>query len=296
MSEHNPAAGRRAESPMVGILLMVLAMAVLNSVDAISKLLTADHSGIQITWARYFFHLLPMVLLAGPTRLKRMVDTSHPTTQILRGTALTISALCIIIAFGLMPLADAVAVSFLAPLMIVALSAPFLGEKVGIHRWMSVGIGFVGMLILIWPSGDVIEPGTLFAVGAALFWAIGMLMTRQVRDEDPLTTLFFTALVGAVLMSIPVFFFWKPPSPSGWALMIAMGLLAGTAHILLITAFRHASASLLAPFNYTLLIWATIYGWFLFDELPGLRAIIGATVIVAAGLYAWYRERLKETG
>jgi drug/metabolite transporter (DMT)-like permease len=277
-----------------GVIFMVLGMAVLNAMDAVSKLLTDDFSGIQVAWARYTFHFVPLVLFVGPARVRRMLRTVNLWAQILRSTSLAVSAVFIILAFSQMPLADAIAVSFVAPLMIVALSVHVLGERVGIHRWVAVVIGFVGMLILVWPSGEVFEAGTLFALAAAVFWAIGMIMTRQVRGDDPWSTLLFTALVGTVLISLVVPFFWHPPSMTAWAMMLSMGLLGGVAHTLIIFAFRHASASLLAPYNYTLLVWATFYGWVLFEELPNLRTTIGATVIVAAGLYAWYRERLTK--
>ena len=277
-----------------GVIFMVLGMAVLNAMDAVSKLLTDDFSGIQVAWARYTFHLVPLVLLVGPARVRRMFRTVNLWAQILRSTSLAVSAVFIILAFSQMPLADAIAVSFVAPLMIVALSVHVLGERVGIHRWVAVVIGFVGMLILVWPSGEVFEAGTLFALAAAVFWAIGMIMTRQVRGDDPWSTLFFTALVGTVLISLAVPYFWRTPSITAWAMMLAMGLLGGIAHTMIIFAFRSASASILAPYNYTLLVWATFYGWVLFDELPNLRTTIGASVIVAAGLYVWYRERLTK--
>lgn len=276
----------------LGVVLMVLGMAVLNSVDAISKLLTIDYTGIQVAWARYTFHLVPLVALVGPSRVRRMVRTVNPKAQILRSTLLAISAASIILAFSLMPLADAIAVSFIAPLIVVGLSARFLGEHVGPHRWVAVIIGFVGMLVLVWPEGNVFEVGALFAAAAATFWAIGLMMTRHVRGDDPWSTLFYTAFIGTVLLSLVVPFFWRTPSTTAWGLMLAMGLLAGVAHGLIILAFRNASASLLAPYNYTLLVWATFYGWLLFDELPGLRAIVGAGIIVVAGLYVGYRERL----
>lgn len=277
-----------------GVVFMLLGMAVLNAMDAVSKLLTLEFSGIQVAWARYTFHLLPLLLLMGPIRLQRVLRTADMRAQLLRSTSLAISAVFIILAFSVMPLADAIAVSFVAPLMIVALSARFLGERVEIYRWVAVIIGFIGMLILVWPSGDVFEVGSLFALAAAVFWAIGMIMTRQVRGDDTWTTLLFTALVGSVLLSLVVPFFWRTPSMTAWATMLAMGLLGCIAHTMIIFAFRNASASLLAPYNYTLLVWATFYGWVLFEELPNLRTTIGASVIVASGFYVWYRERLAK--
>jgi drug/metabolite transporter (DMT)-like permease len=221
-----------------------------------------------------------------------MLRSISPIRQILRSTSLTISAVCIIIAFGLMPLADAISVSFVAPLLVVALSARLLGEKVGAHRWAAVIVGFAGMLVLVWPRGDVLEAGALFALAAALFWAIGLMMTRQVRGDDPWSTLFYTAVIGTALLSLAVPFVWSFPSPGALGLMVAMGLLGGIAHTCIILAFRHASASLLAPYLYTLLVWATLYGWLLFDEFPGPRESVGAVIIVVAGLYAWHRERM----
>ena len=278
---------------LIGIALIVMGMAVLNAMDAISKLLAADYSGIQVAWARYTFHLLPMVLLAGPARLRRMARTADLRAQVLRSAALALSAVCIIMAFALMPLADAIAVSFIAPLLIVALSARFLGERVGPHRWIAVLVGFAGMLVLVWPSGNVFETGTFLAFAAALFWAIGLLMTRHVRGDDPWSTLFYTALIGTLMISVVVPFFWSPPTPTAWGLMVAMGLIGGVAHTLIIYAFRHAGASVLAPYNYTLLLWATLYGWILFGDLPNARTLTGAAIIIAAGLYAWHRERLR---
>ncbi len=283
---------RAVSNPVRGVILFVLGMAVLNLMDAVSKVLAADYSGIQVAWARYAFHLVPLVLFAGPTRLRRMMLSANLPIQIMRSASLAVSAVCIILAFALMPLANAIAISFVAPLMIVALSARFLAEKVGPHRWIAVIVGFAGMLVLVWPSGEVFEPGTAFALTAALFWALGMMMTRQLRGDDPWSTLFFTAFVGTLLISLAVPFFWRAPSTEAWILMLAMGLLGGVAHTLIIHAFRHAGASFLAPFNYTLLVWATLYGWIIFSELPAPKAIVGAAIIVAAGLYAWHRERM----
>ncbi len=279
------------DNPLLGIALMIAGMALLNAQDAVSKLLTVEHSGIQVAWARYTFHLLPLVALVGPKRLRRMLRTANPVAQFVRSTSLAVSAVCIILAFSLMPLADAVAVSFIAPLLIVALSGRFLGERVGPHRWMAVVIGFAGMLVLVWPTGDVLERGAFFAMGAAVFWAIGLMLTRQVRNDDSLSTLFYTALIGAGLLSLVAPFVWTQPSAAGWGLMLIMGLLAGGAHTLIILAFRYASASFLAPYNYTMLLWATLYGWLIFGDLPGARVSLGAAIIIAAGLYAWHRER-----
>ncbi len=271
---------------------MILGMAALNAMDAISKILTEDYSGIQVTWGRYVFHLLPLMVIAGPRRLRTMAQTKNPGAQIARGAALLISGTCIIFAFSMMKLADAIAVSFVGPLLMVALSARFLGERVGVHRWVAVFVGFFGMIVLVWPTGGVLEPGAVFAFAAAFFWAIGLMLTRHVRGDAPWSTLFYTALVGSALISVLVPFVWVMPDGRAWGLMVAMGLLGGVAHTLIIFAFRHASASLLAPFIYTLLVWAIFYGIVLFNELPGPRALIGAAIIVAAGLYAWYRERL----
>lgn len=276
---------------LFGVGLMLLGMAALNAMDAVSKVLAAEYSGVQVTWARYFFHLLPMVVFAGPARLRRMISSANPKAQVLRSAALTLSALSIITAFSLMPLADAIAVSFVGPLLMVALSAWFLGETVGLHRWVSVGLGFIGMLVMVWPSGGVFEYGAIAALVAALFWAIGLMMTRSVRDDGPWVTLFYTAAGGAVILTVAVPFFWKMPTLDALVLMVVMGLIGGIAHTLIINAFMHAPASMLAPYNYTLLVWATLYGWLLFGDLPSGRAVLGAAIIVAAGLYALHRER-----
>ncbi len=277
----------------MAILLMVLAMAVLNAMDAITKILTAEHSGVQIAWARYFFHLVIMAAFAGPTRLRRWAHTDHLTVQIIRACTLAGSSALIVMAFSRMPLADAVAITFIAPLLIVALSGPLLGERVGVHRWTAVVVGFGGMLILVWPSGSFLAGGAVFAMGAAVLWALGQLLTRSVQGDDPWTTLLYTAVVGGVLLTAAAPFFWTAPSAANWAWFVVIGVMGGISHALIINAFARASASVLAPFNYTLLVWAVLYGWILFGDLPGVRVGVGAAVIIAAGLYVAYRERRR---
>lgn len=281
-----------AATPAAGMLLMLAAMGSFTTMDTVSKVLTGSYDPIQVTWARYTFHALPMLLIAGPACVRRMAATTRPALQLTRALALLASAVLAIVGFSLMPLADLFAINFIAPLLVIVLSVLFLGEHVGPHRWAAVAAGFIGMLIIVWPSGDGVGVlGGLVAFGAALFWAVGLVATRRLDGEDPRTTLFITALVGTVLLSLAQPFVWTPPDAAGWGLMLAMGLLGLLSHTLLIAAFGQAPASTLAPFQYSQLIYGLAFGWLVFGDVIGARPLLGCAVIVAAGAYVWWREQ-----
>ena len=281
---------------------MLLSMIAFTAMDTVSKYLAIDHDGVQVAWARYFFHFWPMViglaLFGGRPALGRAVRSHHPRIQLLRGVIFTASAALFTIALGMLPIAEATSIAFVSPLIVAVLAGPVLGERVGPSRWLAVVAGFGGVLVIAWPTGAGFAlGGALLTLLSATLWAIGQVLNRRVRADDSMTTLFYTGVVGTVLLSLVVPLVWTPPDAVGWALMVVAGLLGGVAHFLFASAFRAAAVAALAPFNYTQMLWAGAGGWLVFGELPTARLLAGAAVIVAAGLYMlWHENRRGPAG
>jgi drug/metabolite transporter (DMT)-like permease len=274
-----------------GILLILGCYAMLVSMDAIVKYLTeAGMPVMQLVWARFVFHMmfaLPVLLLFHRNRLR----TRRPKLQLVRSLLLFLTTVVFFLALKLVSLAAATAIAFAAPLFLVGLSALFLGEKVGPRRWLGVAAGFAGILIIVRPGPDM-DLAYLVPLVAAFIYANYELTTRMTSaDDHALTTLFYTPVVGVVAGSAILPFVWVSPSLEAWALMVLCGLLGAGGHFLLIKAFERSEASLLAPFGYSSIIWATLLGWAVFGRLPDGWTFGGAALIIASGLYIWHRER-----
>ena len=276
---------------MKGILLMLLAMIVIPVMDGLAKVLTADYPIAEVVWGRYFFHLLyllPVVIIRYGTSA---LLPRHMGLQITRGGLLLSSTIFFFAAIAEMPLADSLALVFIYPIIVTALSSILLGEKVGIRRWGAVTVGFFGALIIIRPGFNDIDPGTIYAISAGVIYALYVIATRKLSGStQPLVTLTFTALLGAVIMSSWVPFEWVTPSSTDWYLMAAMGACAALGHFLLIKAIDHAPASILAPFGYSEIIMATIIGYVVFGDFPDITTWLGVGVIILSGVYISIRE------
>jgi len=287
-----PAAQRETASTLAGILLMLAAMTVVPLMDGVAKHLSAAYPVVQVVWARYFFHLailLPVVLW------RHGVDAlvlRRPALQIVRGGFLLGSTIFFFAAIALMPIADALALVFVAPLMVTALSPVVLKEQVGIRRWAAVSVGFVGVMVIVRPGFSTFHWGMVLALSAGATYALYSLATRKLSGSaPPLVTLAYTALLGALCMSAVVPFFWIPPDPTGLAWMILLGLIAAGAHFLIIKAFEHAEASLLAPLGYGEIFMATVVGYFAFGDFPDPWTWLGITIVIGSGVYVSLRER-----
>jgi drug/metabolite transporter (DMT)-like permease len=192
------------------------------------------------------------------------------------------------------PLATATTIMFLSPILVTLLSIPLLSEKVGIRRWAGIIVGFIGAIIVVqpWQSGfSGIGLGVLFLLLASLLNANYQIVTRMVRGDDPLTSLLFTATAGALVTSLMVPWFWTWPSAFDWMLLIASGLAGALGHLCLIRALRLAPASVVAPFSYSSLIWATLLGFVIWNDWPDFWTWVGAALIIGSGLYIFHRER-----
>ena len=285
------AAPRSATS--VGIGLTLVAIGLFTTMDTIGKTLMADYPFQQVVWARYFFQCTLMLVMLPHLGIAGLLRTRRHALQIGRGLLLAVATLCMFGAISVVPLADAYAITFTAPLLVTALSVPLLKERVGWRRWSAVLVGFVGVLIVIRPGfGDAPWQLMLPLVTAACF-ALYQILTRLVSidpDETPFVMLFYVAWVGAAVMTLMVPFYWQPVALADWPWMVAMGGLGAIGHLILIRALVIAPASLIAPFTYSQIVWALIAGYLVFGDVPDGWMLVGCTVIVASGLFVFYRE------
>lgn len=265
-----------------------------TAADAASKLLTADISAIQVIWLRYGAFAAIMLALVWRAGGRSRLRTQRPTLQILRGLGVTLSSILFTMGLQHLPIADATASSFIAPLFVTALSIPMLGETIGWRRWAATLIGLIGVVIVVRPGGSGFQGASLLPVASALSWAFAMIITRMMsRTESPLTTLTYSALIGFAIVSLAVPFVWQPLTWTFLLMGLFIGMTSTIGHWLLVTAFRHADASLLAPFSYLQLLWASMFGYLLFAVLPDLWTLVGAVIIAGSGLYTAHRERIK---
>jgi drug/metabolite transporter (DMT)-like permease len=280
-----------AGSPQVGILLMVAAGVCFALLDTGAKYLTADHHVLQVVWGRYFFSLAFLPLIVGRVNPLRVARTGHLTLQIVRSLLLLAATAFFFTAVHFIPLADATAISFVAPLLLTMLSIPLLGETVGRRRWTAVIVGLIGALIVIRPGFGQAGWAAMLPLFSALAYTLYLITTRMLSAIDSSATIFlYTGLVGTLVMTAVVPFFWTAPTLGGWLLMITLGLLGGGGHYLVIQAFRRAPASALSPFGFVVIIWTTTTGYLVFGDVPDAPTILGATIIIASAVFVFYRE------
>ena len=286
---------RLGERATTGILLVVCAMTLVPVMDGIAKHLSADFDVFQVVWARYFFHLiilLPIVLWKhGAAGLL----PERPVAQVLRGALLLVSTIFFFAAIAVMPLADALALVFVSPLVVTALSPWLLGEQVGMRRRSAVLIGFIGVLIIIRPGAGVFQVGSLLALTAGTIFAFYLIATRKLAGSaPPLVTLTYTAVIGALVMSVAVIWYWREPAFADWLAMLAMGAIAASGHFLLIKAFELAPASTLAPFTYWEIVSTTAVGYLWFGDFPHSLTWLGIAIVIGSGVYISYRESYRK--
>ena len=283
----------KQNAPGRGILWMLATAFCFVSMDALAKYLSQSYPVLQVVWARYVFHLLILALVLGP-RLPRVARTGRLGLQFLRSLFLLGATGLFFAALSFIPLADATAIMFVAPILVTAMSVPLLGEYVGPQRWASVVVGFLGALVIIRPGSDAMEPAALLALGAASCYGFYQIATRRLSATDaPLTTLMYSAAVGVLVSSAAVPFFWVTPSPADWLTMMGLGLFGALGHFALIKAFQAATAVTVTPFGYVNLLWAVLFGFVFFGELPDAWTMLGAAIIAASGLYILHREKLR---
>lgn len=283
------------QRPVAAILWMLLTMGLFVSMDAIAKVLTQTLPPGEVVWGRFVFHALLVVLFFN-RRLVPTLRAGRLWLQLLRSAFLMITTAFFFFGLKFLGLATMSAIMFVTPLLVTLLSMPILGERVGWRRITSVAIGFVGALIIIRPGSDAVGLAALLPLAAALSNSAYHLATRVLSRTDPATAMVgYTALVGAVMSNFALLGGWVTPGAVDWLLLAALGVIGCLGHFTLIKAYSLANAAVAAPFGYTSLIWATLFGLALFGELPDMWTVVGATVIVGSGLYILYRERVRST-
>lgn len=279
-------------APLQGIALMVAAFTVFAGLDATAKYLVQFYPTEQVVWARYTGHCVFALILFWPRHGFAMLRTKRLGTQIFRSLLLFFGTCSNFVALQYLQLAETSAIFFSVPLLVALFSVPLLGEKIGPRRWAAIFIGFVGVLIVVRPDIGLIH----WAAGLALFTAIAIALyqitTRKLAGVDSvITTQFYTALVGTLLVTPVMPFVWQAPDLTGWLLMALIGALGGFGHWMLIIAHRMAPAPILAPFNYTQIVPMILLGFLVFGDLPDAWTLSGAAVVLGSGLYLLYRER-----
>ncbi len=280
-----------ASDQIKGILCVIVSNGIFGLTDALSKVLTGSYPPGEILFFRSIFvfvSIIVMVQIRGGWGEFRIVDWQR---QLIRGVLLAVTSYIFVIALKHLPLADLTAMMFLSPIVLTAMAPYFLGEKVGWRRWTAVGIGFLGALLIVRPSGEVLLWPLLLASTMPLTMSIRDIITRRLSKTDTAEGMMavstFCVMLGG-LASLP--FVWVTPTWEAMGLFALTGTLQGVAQFFLVYGFVYGEAVVVAPFRYFLLLWATLYGWLFFDALPRMETILGASIVVAAGLYIFSRE------
>ncbi|PWC34464.1 DMT family transporter [Azospirillum sp. TSO35-2] len=281
-------ASRRA-----GILWMMLTTLLFVTQDATIRVLTKSYPVMEVAWARFAVHMLLVGVVVAWRSPHLMVSHRLPL-QLVRSCLLLATTLLAILALRAIPFAEVQAIAAAVPVLVTALSVPLLGETVGWRRWAGVLGGLTGALIIVGPVGGAFHWAVLLPLGAALSNALYQIATRKLKGADsPTTTIFYTGMAGTLVCTLVLPFNWVTPDLTGAALMLLLGTLGGISHFCLIRAYSAAPASTVAPFGYTTLVWAALYALMLFGEDLRLSTMAGTAVIVASGVYIFYREQTR---
>ena len=277
-----------------GILAMLLGALLFACMDALVKLATAQSPIGQIMFFRSLFSMLPIYFFVRQAGGIRILKTKKLLQHLMRSAAGIVSMVCLFLAYAWMPLADAVAISLSGPIFLTALSVPLLGEHVGWRRWAAVFVGFIGVLVMTRPGSGVFGPASIAALAGAFFYAIAMVEIRKLStSEPPARIVFYFMLTALVAGAISLPWQWVTPSPLGLAYLAGIGLIGGLAQMAMTHAFRLAPVAVVAPFDYTGLIFAAGFGYAIWSQIPDRYIWSGAAIVIASGLYILHRETLR---
>ena len=282
------------QNERLGILLMIITTIVFASQDGLSKYLATEYNVYMVVMIRYWFFAAFVISMSSRRTggIKRVSKTKSPILQIFRSLILVAEMCITIFAFTLLGLAETHAIFASYPLIIAMLSGPILGEYVGWRRWLAISVGFIGILIILNPGNGIFSPYALVPLAGAILFALYGLLTRYVGQYDSSSTSFFwTGVVGSIAMTVVGLNFWDPVSKSDWSIMLLLSASGVVGHYLLIKCYEVAEASAVQPFAYLQLIWASMIGIIIFGEQITTNVLIGACIIVGAGLFTLWRER-----
>ncbi|GHE21355.1 DMT family transporter [Halomonas urumqiensis] len=274
-----------------GIGFMCLGVFCLAVGDAIAKWLGEVHSPLQIIFFRTLVSLPLIAVLAHFAGGLRKLRTRRPGVHLLRGLIYTGTMVCFVIGLTLLPLAEATAIAFVAPMFVTLLSVPLLGERIEWPVLAASLVGFLGVLVVVRPGGEAFHPGSLVLVGAALFYALMMITARRYGGRESLWAMvFYMTLVPLVITAASLPWVWQAPTAWHWPGFIASGIFGVGATAFITLAFRHAPAAIAAPFDYTAMLWAVLLGWWFWGEMPDIWVFVGSALIIGSGLAIAYRE------
>lgn len=281
-----------ASNALAGIGFMVASVGLFAVMDAVVKWLGGSYPIMQIVFFRSVFALIPLSYLVWRMGgLRQAFAINNPLGHVKRAITGVIAITLFFYSYTHMRLADAIAISFAAPLFITALSVPMLGERVGVRRWSACLVGFVGVVIMVNPGAGVFDPTALAALAGTFAYALAVIYVRQLsRSESNVAIVMYFTLATAAISAAALPFGWVTPDVPDFGLLVALGLIGGLAQILMTKAFRAAEVSIVMPFEYTAMFYAVFLGWLLWDELPGVNIWIGSAVVAASGLYILFRE------
>jgi drug/metabolite transporter (DMT)-like permease len=286
----------RAYRPWLGILYMGTACALFPVMNALVKLLASSYHFEEVVWARVLSHLVFIVLLFMPRRGFALFRTRQPSLQFVCSMTLLASTFFFFGAVKYVTVADAIAITFLAPLMVVFLAWPLLGERITLMRLVAVALGFVGVIIVIRPGSSVFQWASLMIVASATAYALYQIFIRRVAGLDhPSTTAFYSAFGSTIVMTALVPFVWRTPDNWGDILLLSsLGFFGGVGHYCVARAMTYAPANFIAPFNYTQMIGSVIMGYLMFGEIPDIYTWLGSAIIIGAGLMVAWPRRTKK--
>lgn len=271
--------------------MMVGATLLFSVLWVIVKKLGETYSIWEVSFFRNVFALVPAVTMVLRGHHRRELRVHRPLGHVWRGFIGVVGMILGFTSYHYMPLADAVAISFMSPLLITALAGPLLGEKVGAFRWSVVVGGFVGVLIIVQPGSGMLQMGAILAICAALSGAVSAVTIRQLNKSDSsIAIVFYFTLFSTLMTAVPLPWVWQTPNGWEWGMAIAAGLLGGVGQYLMTQAYALAPAAVVGPFNYAGLIWASLFGWLCWGDVPAWHVVAGAVVVIASGLILLYRE------
>ena len=270
----------------IGIIFAILAYLCFSILDATQKTLILYHSVFQLLLVKYFFVLFLSLVESKRKNNLNFYKSKKIKLQIFRSLLSVIESGCFVLSFKYLSLADAHSVGSLAPVIVVALSAIFLKEKVSTKTWIAIFVGFVGVLIILRPTSSIFDPKALLPLLAAFVLGLYQVVTKKVSEHDTTeTSLFYTSIIGIFVMSLLASNFWTPVSSSSYILFLIVGIFFSLGIYLQIIALSMARASIIQPFHYTLIFWAIIFGYIFYNDIPDLFTIVGAVIITLSGIF-----------
>jgi len=274
-----------------GIALMLGAMSVVPMLDVIAKILSESYPVIQVSWARFAFHTLWLLPLLYWKKLRWWRMPKQPGLHLLRSLMLTLATLFFFTAIKTNPIPNALTLLFVSPLIVAMLAPFFLGERFDVFIGIGVLVGFVGVIVVLQPDTEQFRPSLIYALVAGFCYALYIITTRKLSlSGPPLLTLFYTAIVGTLVLGPMAVSDWVSPDLAGILMASAMGLVAATSHFMIIKAFECATASELSPFGYFEIVVAMILSFFVFKFVPAYEAVIGLIIIISSGLFVSWRS------